>query len=492
MARSILLCFLFVTLVKLGFAISALPTHNIFYAPGNNGLQPYIELYWQVNPNTVQFTQNDKKHWIGKIKTELIVRCDTGIIASEKYYLQTTPALSIQAATLQNIMDLHRISIPNNKIVYTLTLTDENNSSSTFTYRDSIEVADNNNCFFSDIQIVDTTYKTNISDNIFYKNGRLHIPSCINFLDEHKKFLHTYSEIYNTDKVNDSLYPLVREISISKKAFDPAIYKLSTTDTITKSQSVIPNLSSLKIDVLPSGNYHTNIILKGKNGHIIAKKSAFFQRSNPKPIVVKDTTAKGNDSIKWEKVNVFDLGKTFVSKYNTAQLKAILKMMLPISTKVEEANIEIFIEEPDDTHMRYFIYNFWNARQAGSAEKEWERYTKKVKEVNRLFGSSVKGGYETDRGFFYLKYGEPNQRITVSNEQGAHPYEVWIYNAPGRQSSQGVLLFYSPSFMINDYELLHTTIMGEIRNTTWRSFLYKSGQSSNNLNSRAEQIIGNR
>ena len=143
------------------------------------------------------------------------------------------------------------------------------------------------------------------------------------------------------------------------------------------------------------------------------------------------------------------------------------------------------------TYMRYFIYNFWKAR-SNDAEDGWKGYTKRVKEVNKLYGSSMKPGYETDRGFTQLKYGEPDQRYVVSNEEGALPYEIWQYNAIDNQNGDGVFLFYNPGFMINEYLLLHSTVLGEMRNTNWRSLLYKSGSSRNNLNSRAEQVLQNR
>lgn len=490
MMRIVVLCCLILFSSLSGFAINAIPSHTIFYTIKGNSAKPYLELYWQVDANTVQFKKDSNQIWTAKLKTELTISCDTGIITQTKYLLKTTPANSLKAALLQNIMDIHRCFVPDKDIYYTLTLTDEDNSSSVYSITDTITIKQEKaGAFYSGIQFVDTAYKSDLTQTMFYKNGNLHVPLCINFLDEHRTLLHYYFELYQTSSINDSLYPLTQEVTISKKLHENTVLDLINTDTIKKPALVYPTLSQLRIDVLPSGNYYLNTNLKDNKGRSLTKQAIFFQRSNPKPTILKDTT--NNDTTQWQKVNAFDLGKTFINKYNTAQLKAILKMMLPISTKLEEINIEMFLSEPDDTHMRYFIYNFWNERQKGDAGKAWDRYAKKVREVNKLFGSKNKPGYVTDRGFYYLKYGAPDNRITAYNEQGAHPYEVWVYNSPGKQSTQGILLFYSPGFLVNEFELLHTTIIGETRNTAWRSFLYKAGQSSNNLNSRAEQLIGN-
>ena len=489
MIRGITLCCLFVVWCQLGLAIGVLPSHSVFYTHEKDALKPYLEVYWQIDANTLIFQKDSTDIWLDRIKTEFTVGCDTGIITSQKYYLKSTPANSLRAAQLQNIIDLQRISIPTGKLYYSLRLTDANNEVSIFEHSDTIQIAtEKAEHFYSQIQLIDTAYETDQKNNIFYKAGQLHIPLCLNYLDDNRKQLHFYSELYGANNINDSLLPLTQHIYISKKEYGMVEHSLKITDTLTNKELIMPVQRSIKTDELKSGNYYLNIELKDKRNLSLAKQKVFFQLSNPNPTVPVDT----GTTPKWEKVNVLELSETFVEKYSTAQLKAILKMLLPISDKTEHANIEIFLSEPDDTYMRYFIYNFWKARSDGDASKAWDKYTKKVKEVNRLFGNSMTPGYETDRGFYQLKYGEPNQRFVVTNEEGAFPYEVWVYNALGTQGAEAIFLFYNPGFMINEYRLLHSTAIGETRNTAWRSLLYQNGQASDNLNSRAEQIIRNR
>src|SRR5207253_172411 len=140
------------------------------------------------------------------------------------------------------------------------------------------------------------------------------------------------------------------------------------------------------------------------------------------------------------------------------------KMLMPVSTPLEHASIESFLKRPEETYMRYFLYNFWKNRNEKDPAREWEKYTDKVREVNKLFGGDTRPGYETDRGFIYLKYGKPNERIIVENEAGSLPYEIWQYNAPGKQNRPGAFLFYRPGSMVSDFRLLHSTVQGEVRN----------------------------
>lgn len=491
MSRWIGLCLLIVFYGQIAWGISALPAHTVFYIPatGNTAARPYIELYWQIDPGTVQFTPDDKGIWRGKIKTIIEISHDTGLVASEKYYLQTTPASSLPAAQLQNIMDLHRYSVAPGKLHIKLSLS-QDGYDKVFEYKDSVEIPQPGKIFYSQLQLLDTSYKTDLQDNMFLKNGNLQIPACINFLDNHSALMHYYTELHGTDKIPTSDLPLVQFVTVSRKEYDYPMMKLTQLDTI-KPGKILPVLGQFKIDVLPSGNYYLNVVLKNNKGGDMAKSSMFFQRSNTKPVVIKDTTKADSTEPLFEKVSLFDLSTTFVAKYSVAQLKAIVKMLKPVASETELPNIEAFLKRPDETYMRYFVYNFWKTRTPADPEQGWEDYTQLVRQVNKIFGSKAKPGYETEPGFYYLKYGPPDQRHIVTAEEGSLPYEVWQYNAPGKQSSPGSFLFYNPGFMGNEYQLLHSTVKGEIRNTNWRANLYKSGGSTNNLNSRAEQIFQN-
>src|SRR5262249_44666950 len=148
---------------------------------------------------------------------------------------------------------------------------------------------------------------------------------------------------------------------------------------------VVPLLGHFNIATIGSGNYYLNVKLKAKSGEIVASNSLFFQRSNKNPVIADEN--EGDTGM--IKIELVDMGDFFVSKYNVAQLKAILKMVLPISSPLERASIDNFLSRPQESYMRYFIYNFWKSRNGTDPEKEWQIYTDKVREVNKMFGSNV-------------------------------------------------------------------------------------------------------
>ncbi|RYE24386.1 MAG: GWxTD domain-containing protein [Sphingobacteriales bacterium] len=468
-------------------AIEAVSSYTLFYLQAKDSYKPYIEVYWQIHPASLQMSQGADSMWSGTIETTVTLTSDTGVVVRDAFALQTPAAESREQASYQTVIDLHRYSLPTGKIKLELQFSDGHKPQNTYTYSDSFTVAPiGTEPFYSGIQLVDTTYKTT-RESIFQKNDQLQIPLSMNYIGDDRTRLRFYTELYHSDAAKH-YGRLTQNTYISKKALDKPVLNLITTDTINAAH-IIPFNGMFDISTLPSGNYYLNVALLDEKQNQLAAKSIFFQRSNIAPEKRKATdTSEDTSFAPIYKVNVFDLANTFVGEFNVAKLRAVLKMIEPVASANEKNSIYGFLESPDQTYMQYFVYNFFKGRNPIDPDKEWKEYTDKVREVNKLFGNSSTRGYETDRGQMYLKYGKPNERIIVLNEQGALPYEIWQYNAPGKQSSQGIFLFYRPTYMITDMILLHTTVMGEVRNTQWRSMLYTGSQMQID-NSRATQYL---
>lgn len=487
MERWVRICLISLFFSFKALAINIIPSYNIFYIPTEQEPpKPYIELYWQVGAKSIQYRQDSTGVWLGKILTEVHISNDTGIIVNNKYILSTTPAGSVKAAELQNIIDLHRYLLPEGNATVTVKLTDMYTNDSTV-YNEQITVeAGKTTPFMSGLQILDTTYTQDIG-GIFSKNNSTQVPLCANFLADHRKILHYYFELYNTESIDSNLLPLVQKCYISKKPREAPVYNLSNTDTLHPGY-VLPILGNFDIQPLPSGNYYLNVHVSDQAGNRLAERNLFFQRSNANPTKPVYNDSLQNDSV-FVAVQIFDISSMFVSKYDIRQLKAIMKMISPISTQTELLSINGFLNQPDLTYMRYFLYNFWKSRFPLDPEKGWKEYASKVKIVNKEYGSRIKPGYETDRGIIYLKYGKPDLVTSIANEPGAYPYEIWQYNTPGQRGTNGIFLFYQPGYMVGGYKLLHSTVHGEVRNSNWRSQLFKNGVSNQSVTSQAELII---
>jgi GWxTD domain-containing protein len=259
----------------------------------------------------------------------------------------------------------------------------------------------------------------------------------------------------------------------------------------------------MHIGALLSGNYYININLQDKNGTALATRSLFFQRLNAhpeKPEVAPVSLKEVMKDTSMEKVTFLDLEKTFLAKYNVQQLRSILKMLLPVSDGMQTNTINNFLKKTDEMYMRYFIYNYFQDLNAKDPGKAWKEYSDKVVEVNKKFSANGNAGYETHRGFIYLRYGKPTDIITVTSEAGSLPYEIWQYNVltqfgNKKKLANALFQFYKQSRNLSDYFLLHSTVTGETMNSAWRTYLFSANGASSagfSMNSRAEQYFSNR
>ena len=495
----ILLCALKVS------AIDAVVSHNIFYIPGtqNDQLVPSVEVYWQANPNTLHYKTTEEKTFIGRIKADIVLSNKDGIASEEHYIIQTRAFKDIGEVLYYNIIDLKKFALHPGFIKLKVRLTDVEDTFNHFTFTDTFTVfAAPDAAFFSGIQLLDTIIASP-AKTLFEKNGRQQVPSCNNFLDEKTTTLHYYTELYGTSHIAAKNYPLTEKIYIAKKENDIFYKHYINTDSINSPQKTLAIAGSFPIATLESGNFYVQAILEDKDHEPIASQSFFFQRLNPHPTIpppdtttVQRKTKTATVDTGMEDVTVINLNKTFLAKYDLAEVRSILKMLLPFSDEQGVRSINTFLKKPDETYMRYYIYNYFASINKKDPGKAWKEFYPTIIDVNKKYSEHGTPGYATDRGIIYLKYGTPTDVITVENEPGSLPYEIWQYNLltqkNNKEISNAVFLFYRPNNISSEYRILHSTVGGEVQNTSWRQSLYINEQGGSNFNSRAEQYIGNK
>jgi len=488
-------------------AVDATANYTVFYKK-NYLLQkvytPEIELYWQVNPGTLHFATTPQKMIVARLKTDIIISSANGILKEDHFILQTPPKATVAELSELNILELRRYAVTFGRVYVSLRLTDLNDTNNKFRYIDSFTVApDTIGAFYSNIQLLDTIIPMDAITN-FLKNGKQIIPICANFLDNHKRSLFYYTELYNMGNITADRYPIYSRIRIGKKRTEGFMTEYTQTDTIS-SPSDTYFQGRIPIGKLTSGNYYLSASLDDKMGYNLASQSLFIQRLNLNPdkdSVVKAPVKEMFKDTAMESVTVLDLEKTFLAKYSLTQIKAMLKMLLPLSDPMQANTINNFLKKPDEMYMRYYIYNYYQSINTKDPAKAWKEYSELIMSVNKRFSESGNAGYETDRGMIYLRYGKPSEIVTVSGETGSLPYEIWQYNtltqfSNKKELANALFLFYKPAQMMSSYRLLHSTVPGEVVNLNWRMFLYVTTNSStssggSSSNSRAEQYFSNR
>ena len=425
-----------------------------YYAPYYNAsIGTYIETYMTVVGSSLEFKKNENGKFQAILEITMIFSQEGNVKEYKKYNLKS-PEIT-DTLNKPNFIDLQRITLIPGIYNYELKIKDIHaESPKDYIYHDIISISHNQNEIeISGIEYLEKYSPTQV-ENQLSRNGYDMIPYVADYYPSNVKTFGFFLEIYNTKRVlgenQDFLLKYFIE-NVSSKEPNPNYIKTKKQ----KSADVIPLLGEFSIDGLETGNYNFVVELRDKENKILATKKVFFQRSNPKV------------EVNWEKLDEVVVTHTFVEDYKSLDtLKMYIKEMHPISDAGEQNYASNALKSGSLEYIQKYFYSFWKSRNNSQPEQEWKKYKEQVDYVNRMYGSQIKKGYESDRGRVYLQYGAPNNVIESKHEPTAYPYEIWHYYALGNQRNKR-FVFYSPELVGKDYILLHSDVFGEIYDKNW-------------------------
>ena len=446
--------FLIALISATGYAgnLKAYFTYCTFNSPDNG---PYIETYLSVVGNSTMYLKTRNNTFQSKIEVTFIFKQGEEIITFKKYNL-LSPEISDSLGEKVNFMDQQRISLPNGKYEFEISIKDINTNDSPFKSTQILAVDyPENSISISDIELIESLKKTT-TKSIITKSGYDILPYTSDFYPEFFDKIAFYSEIYNTSRVlgENENFLISYYIEIYENNKVAGNFKGFARE---KAKPVNIFLKSFPIEKLPSGNYNIVIEVRNKNNELLKEKKIFFQRSNPKstPLLISD-----------------DYLNSFVAQMDRKELDEAIKSIEPISTNIEINFAKNQLKGKEGELMRQYFYNFWITRNPLNPEEEWSTYAKRVTTTNKLFSTGIKKGFTTDRGRIYLKYGKPNTRSEIKSEPSSYPYEIWHYYRVENFSNKR-FVFYSPDIVTNDYPLLHSDMPGYINNPQWKVQLHR-------------------
>ena len=135
--------------------------------------------------------------------------------------------------------------------------------------------------------------------------------------------------------------------------------------------------------------------------------------------------------------------------------------------------------ENDTVYMKKFFHAYWGQTAPDNPTEAWLKYKRQVLYTEKMFGTQIRRGYDSDRGRIHLKYGSPNFVTDEANGTSAFPYQIWQYYKIGIHSNVR-FIFYNPELATNEYPLLHSDLPEEITNTNWQYEILKRNNSNVN------------
>lgn len=416
---------------------------------------PFIETYLSFVGESLVYMKNENGKFQSGVEVTLIFKQNEKVIDFKKYILSSAE-YEDSLAVKTNLLDQQRISLPNGDYDFEISLRDVNTDEKPFVNIQKLKIDySNSKLLVSDIELIETFKKTE-EKSILSKSGYDLLPYTSDFYDESFDKIAFYAEVYNAkEQLGEDEDFLINTYIESYETKNVVGNFKSFKREKAKSINVVFN--SFNIEKLPSGNYSLAIDVRTKTNELLTSKKIFFQRSNPEanPLLISD-----------------DYITSFVMEIPTEKIQGYIKCLGPISSNTELSFAKNQVDANDPELMKQFFYNFWLTRNAQTPEEEWKKYKELVDITQREYATSIKKGYETDRGRIFLKHGKPNTISEMKNEPSTYPYEIWhYYSVEGRSNVK--FIFYNPDIISNDYPLLHSTLPGEIFNSQWKVDLHQ-------------------
>lgn len=451
----ILCSILFVLLTNVVVALDVSISYASFHSPSGN----YIEVYMHFAGKSLNFESLPDGSLQANVEVVILFKKDEQILKFDKYTLNSPP-------TKQPIdfVDSRRYSLDNGEYELEIKLADAHNPENVSTYAAPIKMdyrADK--IEQSDIQLLASLRKQENSGNDhMVKYGYLFEPLPTHFYDRTAKILIFYTEVYNSDKTFDEDFLV--SYAIEEVLNHDKTKRIQVGYRRCSPEAICPIIQQVDISNLPSGNYLLVVEVANRYKEVFSRKSLFFQRSNPFVQSTREEIAATLNTLEDE----------FVSKLSLEELRYSLKAIAMMVDDQDGEVLNLILKEGQRKAMELFLFSFWARENPSNPEIAYDEYMKVARAVDLRFNNGFGYGFETDRGYIFMKYGAPNDVITVEDEPGAPPYEIWSYNQfPTTGQNNVKFLFYNPSLATNGYILLHSTARGEINNPRWEIELYK-------------------
>lgn len=433
-----------------------------FYNPEQGS---YLETYLSVETKGLVLQPTADGHFVARVNVLLLIKQNDSIIDFSKTQLQS-PKIEDSIRIDFNFIDQQRFFLPNGDYELELEMVDAHTDmeplisvadfSLHFSASDSVQI--------SDVEFL-SSYKKSSALHVNTKNGFDMVPRVSNFFVASSDTMIFYNELYNLKASIGDNADFLANVYITEFNRTEVASDLFSRQRM-KAQDVNVLLNKFDLSALPSGNYLLHIDLRDKTNKPLAKSQSFFQVSNPQ--------VSYNDAI-LARIEA----NSYVKQMSEDTLTQYIKSLAPIAEPNEALFIDKALEQATLDMKQKFFSHFWAERDRLHPQEAWMRYALELKKVDNSFGSPYMAGYNTDRGRVYLKYGPPNTIVdrvfdTENNrgDGGSVPYQIWHYYTIGTQGDCK-FVFYNPHMVHNNYQLLHSNVIGEIHNPHWQTFLQR-------------------
>jgi len=411
----------------------------------------YIEFYYSIDQHKFLHKSNSNGYFYNtKLKIQ-IQNIKTGELIVNKQWKLTNSVKNDSNKNSKILVGVLAFILPSGKYDLNVSIEDLVNPDFKKDYNEKLNIVPfiGDDFKISDIQLASNIKQFNINkESIFYKNNLEVIPNPAIIYSLSNPVLFFYSEIYNLKNNQNQEDLTLKEIIFNSNNIK--IYERKKR--IPRKSNSILELGAINLLKYPTDTYLLVLALVDSTTKREVVSSKKFFLYNPKVAALQQKEDKNKEYISSEFAvytekecdRLFDQSKYIASPFEIEQYE-----------KLDSLNAK-----------REFLYKFWKKRDPVPETEQNEyknEYLKRIEFCNARFHTFRKEGYKTDRGRIYLQYGPPDRIDRYPNELNMKPYEIWQY-----QSIEGGVIFvFGDITGYADYELLHSTKRGELRDDNW-------------------------
>jgi len=302
----------------------------------------------------------------------------------------------------------------------------------------------------SDIQLASRILQDSENTaSVFYKNSYEIIPMPTAIFGEGQPVLFYYTELYNLLKGDAASDIKLEQIVFNSRGASVSI----SSKKINRKMDSRVEVGKVLVHKMPTDTYTLvlNLVDSVANYGVSSRKKFFVY--NPSVVSV-DTFFQQTTST---------LGTMF-GAMSDEELDDLFSKSRYLATPNE---INQYSKMSNEEGKREFLHQFWETRDNNPNDYRNEfflSYLKRIDESNLRYHALGRDGWETDRGRVYLMYGDPNEIERYPNETETRPYEIWSYH----ELEGGVYFIFADITGFSDYQLVHSTKRGELRDDNWQ------------------------
>ena len=302
----------------------------------------------------------------------------------------------------------------------------------------------------SDIQLASRILQDSENTaSVFYKNSYEIIPMPTAIFGEGQPVLFYYTELYNLLKGDADSDIKLEQIVFNSRGASVSI----SSKKINRKMDSRVEVGKVLVHKMPTDTYTLvlNLVDSVANYGVSSRKKFFVY--NPSVVSV-DTFFQQTTST---------LGTMF-GAMSDEELDDLFSKSRYLATPNE---INQYSKMSNEEGKREFLNQFWETRDDNPNDYRNEyflSYLKRIDESNLRYHALGRDGWETDRGRVYLMYGDPNEIERYPNETETRPYEIWSYH----ELEGGVYFIFADITGFSDYQLVHSTKRGELRDDNWQ------------------------